>query len=437
MINVDGVEYRNLEEQVQFLTDQYNGLDETFASKAIVDNIESVLNDQQSQITSANQQIANVNQQVQTIDGKFANYVPIVGTQTLDAKIFKTEIALQSPEGEITRLKNINNNITLTNGNGVNLLNIDEQLHIVQAFGKTLATLEDLAEGEGTKVTVGGVVQSTWNADSVVNTTGDQSISGIKTFNSNIVLANQNSILATLSSGSTTPILNISLYNNMTLGGNGIGYIASYNDLRPSGNNSKIISLGGNNAFWNDIYLSGNLKDDNSNSISIAQIANKSQITTEATERQQADTNLQNQIDSEESTRQSQFRVLETSINSEITARQQADTNLQNQIDPLSARDYVVAKGNNYIRWNNGLQICWGYFDNGSTSNDKTGINVTFDMPFVSTPTLICSSGKLDGTTSYRSTYCNYYTLSTTSATLGWYGSTASSCGWVAIGKYK
>ena len=114
MINVDGVEYRNLEEQVQFLTDQYNGLDETFASKDVVNNIASVLNDQQSQITSANQQIANVNQQLQTVDGKFSNYVPIAGTQTLDAKIFKTEIALQSPEGEITRLKNINNNITLT-----------------------------------------------------------------------------------------------------------------------------------------------------------------------------------------------------------------------------------------------------------------------------------------------------------------------------------
>lgn len=184
MINVDGVEYRNLEEQVQFLTDQYNGLDETFASKDVVNNIASVLNDQQSQITSANQQIANVNQQLQTVDGKFSNYVPIAGTQTLDAKIFKIEIALQSPEGEITRLKNINNNITLTNGNGVNILNIDEQLQTMKIFGKTVATLEDIATGQGTKVTVGGQVQSTWNADSKADATTVSSLAQTVTANS-------------------------------------------------------------------------------------------------------------------------------------------------------------------------------------------------------------------------------------------------------------
>lgn len=190
MITVDGIEYRNLEEQVQFLTNQYNGLDETFASKEVLNDVVSVLNDQQAQITSANQQIANVNQQVQTVDGKFASYVPIAGTQTLDAKIFKTEIALQSPDGEITRLKNINNNITLTNGNGVNLLNIDEQLRIIQAFGKTLATLEDIATGQGTKVTVAGQVQSTWNADQKADASTVSTLSQTVSTNSQNISAN-------------------------------------------------------------------------------------------------------------------------------------------------------------------------------------------------------------------------------------------------------
>lgn len=276
MINVDGVEYRNLEEQVQFLTDKYNGLDETFASKEVVNDIASVLNQQQEQITSTNQQIANVNQQVQTVDGKFANYVPIVGTQTLDAKIFKTEIALQSPEGEITRLKNINNNITLTNGNGVNLLNIDEQLQIVQAFGKTLATLEDIATGQGTKVTVAGQVQSTWDADSKADAT-------------------------TVSTLSQT---------------------VSANTLAISG-------------------LAEN-KADKTSIPSVAGLASESwvnqQISAEATTRQQADTNLQNQIDSEEAMRQSQFSVLESAINSEVSTRQSADSNLQSEINSLDTR---------------------------------------------------------------------------------------------------
>lgn len=261
MINVDGVEYRNLEEQVQFLTDQYNELDETFASKDVVNNIASVLNDQQSQITSANQQIANVNQQVQTVDGKFSNYVPIAGTQTIDAKIFKTEIALQSPEGEITRLKNINNNITLTNGNGVNLFNIDEQLQIMKVFGKTLATLEDIATGQGTKVTVGGQVQSTWDADSKADATTVSTLSQTVSSNSQDILSNTNAIESLADS-----------------------------------------------------------KADKTSIPSIAGLASEAwvnqQISAEATTRQQADTNLQNQIDSEESTRSTQFTALESSINS-------------------------------------------------------------------------------------------------------------------------
>ena len=280
MINVDGVEYRNLEEQVQFLTDKYNGLDETFASKEVVNNIASVLNDQQSQITSANQEIANVNQQIQTVDGKFSNYIPILGTQIIDAKIFRTEIALQSPEGEITRLKNINHNIVLTNGNGVNLLNIDEQLQKVQAFGKTLATLEDVASGEGTKVTVAGQVQSTWDADSKADAT-------------------------TVSTLSQT---------------------VSANTLAISG-------------------LAEN-KADKTSIPSVAGLASESwvnqQISAEATERQQSDSNLQSQITTLDSTTTSldtRLSQASSQISAESTTRQNSDALLQAQIDSINTKN--------------------------------------------------------------------------------------------------
>lgn len=99
--------------------------------------------------------------------------------------------------------------------------------------------------------------------------------------------------------------------------------------------------------------------------------------------------------------------------------------------------DLIEKSGTNYIRYNNGIQICWGYFDNGSNINDKTGIAVSFDKPFISQPAFVCASGKLDNSTSYRSTDCNYYSLSTSSATFGWYGNTARTGCWISIGKYK
>lgn len=330
MINVDGVEYRNLEEQVQFLTDKYNGLDETFASKDVVNDIASVLNQQQEQITSTNQQIANVNQQVQTVDGKFANYVPIVGTQTLDAKIFKTEIAIQSPEGEVTRLKNINNNITLTNGNGVNLFNIDEQLQIMQVFGKTLATLEDIATGQGTKVTVAGQVQSTWNADSKADTT----------------------TVSTLSQTVSTL--------------------------------SQTVSTNSQNISSNTLAISG-LAQNKADKTSLTGLASETwvnqQISAEATERQQEDSNLQSQIttlDSTTSSLDTRLSQASSQISAESTTRQNSDALLQAQIDSIVSSG--TTSNGFWTKYSDGTLIVGGRISN--LSGEKT---ITLPSPFANT----------------------------------------------------
>ena len=56
----------------------------------------------------------------------------------------------------------------------------------------------------------------------------------------------------------------------------------------------------------------------------------------------------------------------------------------------------VVAKGTNYIRYESGLQICWGF---GSTSG-ANGLSVTFPVPFSSTPSIQVTLGNPASNTS-------------------------------------
>lgn len=101
--------------------------------------------------------------------------------------------------------------------------------------------------------------------------------------------------------------------------------------------------------------------------------------------------------------------------------------------------DLIDSAGTNWIRYTNGIQMCWGFYDNGSSSGDKTGIIVNFSPAFSSgtTPTFLETSGKLDGSSSYRATQANYYALTNTSVTFGWYGNTARCACWLAIGYWK
>ncbi len=91
--------------------------------------------------------------------------------------------------------------------------------------------------------------------------------------------------------------------------------------------------------------------------------------------------------------------------------------------------------GTNWIRFKNGVQICWGYFNNGSNTRDKV-FQVSFAKAFSAPPCLVLTSGKTDGDSSYRSTYSNYYQITNTWANVGWYGENASSLCWIAIGTY-
>ncbi len=101
--------------------------------------------------------------------------------------------------------------------------------------------------------------------------------------------------------------------------------------------------------------------------------------------------------------------------------------------------DLIDSTGTNWIRYTNGIQICWGFYDDGSNINDKSGIVVNFPVSFNSgtTPTFLETSGKLDGNAANRTTQANYYALSNTSVSFGWYGGTARSAGWLAIGYWK
>ena len=91
--------------------------------------------------------------------------------------------------------------------------------------------------------------------------------------------------------------------------------------------------------------------------------------------------------------------------------------------------------GTNWIRFKSGVQICWGYFNNGSNTRDKV-FQVSFGKAFSAPPCLVLTSGKTDGDSSYRSTYSNYYQITNTWANVGWYGENASSLCWIAIGTY-
>ena len=58
--------------------------------------------------------------------------------------------------------------------------------------------------------------------------------------------------------------------------------------------------------------------------------------------------------------------------------------------DDLFPADLVVNQGDGYIRYYNGLQICWGICDHGSSAYDWN-YGVTFSAPFASSPTIITS----------------------------------------------
>ena len=65
---------------------------------------------------------------------------------------------------------------------------------------------------------------------------------------------------------------------------------------------------------------------------------------------------------------------------------------LNTEVNSLKSRDYIVEQGANYIRWNNGKQICFGIVK--PSGNDQI-FNITFAKPFKELPSpVITKSGQ-------------------------------------------
>lgn len=93
-----------------------------------------------------------------------------------------------------------------------------------------------------------------------------------------------------------------------------------------------------------------------------------------------------------------------------------------------SAGNGVETSGTDYIRFSNGLQICWGDKSSGSSS----GVNVFFPVPFSATPPYI-------GFGSITATQFTPYLKLRSNTFFTWYkeGTTFGKVCWVAIGKWK
>lgn len=109
-------------------------------------------------------------------EGVLEDYVPVKGTQILDAKVFNDEIAiLNTNNNTIDRIKHINNNFLISGSDGVSLLNIDTQLQTVSAFNKQLAFKDDVVGGSidpATNISLGSF-QGNYNADVFSSPTQD------------------------------------------------------------------------------------------------------------------------------------------------------------------------------------------------------------------------------------------------------------------------
>ena len=102
---------------------------------------------------------------VATLDDiDLSNLVDLTSQQTISGlKIFEDQIGIiNSSDGDTNLIKHINNNFLITENNGINILNIDEQLQAMYLYNKKIATEEYVNDkamegGSGTVVNVGGV----------------------------------------------------------------------------------------------------------------------------------------------------------------------------------------------------------------------------------------------------------------------------------------
>lgn len=115
-------------------------------------------------------------------------------------------------------------------------------------------------------------------------------------------------------------------------------------------------------------------------------------------------------------------------------------TQVMNEINRVSASAGVIEQDYNYIRYANGLQMCWGDFEInvGSGANSNYYDGATFPLPFISVPIIQLTSN--GGYGEYITAHCE---MSTSTKIMGYYNITASShnptskLGYFAIGRWK
>ena len=88
------------------------------------------------------------------------------------AKIFEGGFGISSENGaDVVQINNYGTAISLLGPDGNNILYLDRTKQVASAFGKQLATLDDVIAAGGTKVMVDGKVQETFNADTKADKT--------------------------------------------------------------------------------------------------------------------------------------------------------------------------------------------------------------------------------------------------------------------------
>lgn len=90
--------------------------------------------------------------------------------------------------------------------------------------------------------------------------------------------------------------------------------------------------------------------------------------------------------------------------------------------------DVIEEQGYGYIRYSNGIQICWGILHN---ANGASGTTISYGKPFLSEPCVTCA-------TNAQNTYCYTQSFSGTMETQRtFFTSTVAWVNWQAIGYWK
>lgn len=118
-------------------------------------------------------------------------------------------------------------------------------------------------------------------------------------------------------------------------------------------------------------------------------------------------------------------------VNTELTSRINRNAqNITNNFNNLSGRDYIVAQGANYVRWNGGLQICWGF--DGASLGDYQKI-ITLPMAYANTNYIVLGTPQTQGTDTW-----SFYASVESTTTFKWRNrSGALEMYWFAIGRWK